>query len=772
MINLTGKRKKIHFVGIGGIGMSAIAHVVLDMGHDITGSDIQANHLTKKLEAEGGRVFEGHRASNLPPDIDIVVYSSSISNDNPEMKEALRRGARIMHRAQMLGCLFNGKKGIAVSGTHGKTTTTSLIAVMFEKAGLDPTAIIGGEVSVFNGNAKLGRKEYVIVEADESDSSFLNLKPFYAIITNIEMEHLDHFRSLDHIRSSFRAFINNLKPGGCVFYNIEDLNSRIVLNGFRKQAESFGFSIDADMYPVDIRMEGFKTSFKCVYKNNVLGAVSLSIPGRHNILNAMAAILVGLKSGISFKEAVRAIKDFDGVKRRFQLRADCGGVMLIDDYAHHPTEIKAVLDACRTWKGRRIIAVFQPHRYTRTKLLADEFGKCFGGVDKLILSDIYAASEKAIKGVSVLNILERVRSSELDDVLVMDKRKIPEYLMRIKRKGDIILILGAGDIKVVADRLAEMMTAEPGDTRKFSLAGNLVKETKSFIKGRVKPDEELSRHTSFKIGGRAALWVEPKDADDLKKILVFAKNRKIPLFVIGNGSNVLASDNGFDGIVICLNSPAFKTLSFRGRRAFVGAGYSLPMLVRISCSKSLAGLESLIGIPGTVGGAIYMNAGGYNNPVYRNIGEIVESVKVMDFDGTPRVIGKKDLKFGYRCSNLDKYVILAAELKFYKGDKKNLLAACAKFLKIKMEKQVLDKPSAGCIFKNPDNFQFTCGQMIDMLHLKGKKVGGAQISEKHANFIINNGGATCKDVLELAAIVKESVKKNYGIDLEMEVKVI
>lgn len=771
---MTISKKNIHFVGVGGIGMSGIAQVLLEMGHEVSGSDVELNSITKKLEAIGGRMLEGHKASNVSPDTDILVYSSSISKDNPEMKAALRQNVKVMHRAEMLGQIFNSKKGIAVTGTHGKTTTTSLVAVMLENAGADPTVIIGGEVNLFSGNAKLGLGPYAVAEADESDSSFLHLEPLYAAVMNIEMEHMDHFKSMEHIHSSYRAFVNNIKENGAVFYNIDDLNVRMVMKGSRKKSETFGFSKNADMYPADIKMDGFNTSFKCVYKNIILGTVNLKIPGRHNVSNAMAAVLIGLKMGLGFKEIAHAIKDFDGAKRRFQLRADSDGVMLIEDYAHHPTEIRAVLRACRNWKGKRVIAIFQPHRYTRTKFLANDFGQCFAGADKLILTDIYAASEKAIKGVSIKNIYDRVKRSGLKDVEIVEKDEIPQYIMSIKKPGDMILVLGAGDIKEVANRLCGMMdkASEGGAAGKYSADEELLAGLRKSVRGRIKLGERLSLRTSLRIGGDAGIWVEPADEGDLEKVLAFSRSRRIPMFVIGNGSNLLASDGGFNGILIRLASPAFNGLKIKGSTVRVGAGYSLPKFVRICCEKGLGGMESLVGIPGTIGGAIYMNAGGYNNPIYRNIGEFVASLKVMDYDGKVKVLKKSDLKFGYRSSNLDRYIVLEAELRLGKGDRLDLDSSCIRFLKMKKEKQALDMPSAGCMFKNPDNFQFTCGQMIDMLKLKGKRIGGAEISAKHANFIVNRKGATCRDVLELVKFIKDKVRENYGIDLELEVKVI
>lgn len=769
---MLSKKRKIHFVGVGGIGMSGIAQILLEMGHNVSGSDIENSRITKRLEAMGGRMYAGHKASNLPDGLDILVYSSSITKDNPEMREGLRRKAGIIHRARMLGEIFNRKKGIAVSGTHGKTTTTSLISVMLENAGFGPTAIIGGEINQFNGNAKLGEGPYAVAEADESDGSFVHLKPLYAVITNMEMEHLDHFKSLEHIHTSYRAFMDNVKSGGTVFYNAEDINTRIAMKGFRKAREGFGFSKNADMYPIDIKMEGFDTSFKCVYKNRVLGSVNLKIPGRHNILNAMAAILVGLKVGIGFKEIVRSIKNFDGAKRRFQLRADDGGVMLIDDYAHHPTEIRAVLDACRNWKPKRVIAIFQPHRFSRTKFLADEFGRCFKGVDKLILTDIYAASEKAIRGVSIMNVYDKVRENGITDVTILKKEAIPEHVMRMKKPGDMILVLGAGDIKNVADSLSDMLNGGMAHSAGYSQDERLMAELKKRVRGRIVAGEKLSRRTSFKIGGRSEIWIEPADIKDLRDALIFIAKHKIPMFVIGNGSNVLASDDGFNGILVHLGSEPFKKIKISGTKVTVGAGFSLPKLVRIVCEKGLGGMESLVGIPGTTGGAIYMNAGGHKNPAYRNIGELITSLKVMDHKGKVKTLKKKDLVFGYRSSNLDRYIILEANLKLDKSGVADLISSCSRFLKMKKDKQALDFPSAGCVFKNPDNSQFTCAQMIDMLNLKGKRMGGAEVSVKHANFIINRGGASCKDVLELVDFIKGKVKENYGIDLELEVKLI
>ncbi|MDP3790599.1 MAG: UDP-N-acetylmuramate--L-alanine ligase [Candidatus Omnitrophota bacterium] len=451
------EKKKMHFIGIGGIGMSSIAIILLKMGYKISGSDLESNSLTEKLKKLGADIFIGHSEGNVGPDVEIAVYSSCINNANPEIVQARQRGIPIVKRAEVLGELLNSKKGIAITGTHGKTTTTSLISVMLENGGLDPTVIIGGEVALFGSNAKYGNGEFLVAEADESDGSFIYLKPFYSVITNIEMEHVDYYGTLEDSITAYAAFANNTKKQGALFYNNDDENIKKMLKNFKGKSESFSLYKGADIYPHEIKMSEFRSSYLCVYKNEVLGRVFLKIPGRHNILNSLAAIQVGLKAGLSFEKITQGIQDFTGTKRRFHLRADCEGVMLIDDYAHHPTEIRAVLEACGNWKGRRLVVIFQPHRYSRTKFLAEEFGRCFKGCHKLILTDIYAASEEPIEGISSKVIYDRVKKHGPDDVIMLGKKEIADHIMKSKKSGDMILVLGAGDIKDIANELSEKL---------------------------------------------------------------------------------------------------------------------------------------------------------------------------------------------------------------------------------------------------------------------------------------------------------------------------
>ena len=448
------KKKRIHFIGVGGIGMSGIAYLLCRDGYKVSGSDLELNNLTRKIEECGGVIYRGHEATNVSEDAGAIVYSTSISRKNPEMGEAKKRKLRIMHRSEILGELFNGKYGIAVTGTHGKTTTSSLTAAMLYRLGCDPRAVLGGEVKEFGGNATSGNSRYFVAEADESDSSFLNLKPRIAVLTNLEHEHVDHFRTLADTVRAFASFVSGIKKSGALFYNADDPNLGKATARYKGRRATFGLAKDADLRPEEIKLEGFGSSFDCIYKGKRLGRMELKLPGIHNVMNALGAVLVGLELGFGFDRISEAVKTFDGAKRRLDLRADKDGVMMIDDYAHHPTEIRAVIAVCRNLGCERLVAVFQPHRYTRTKLLADGFGKCFDGVDKLILTDIFASSEKPIDGVSIKLIYDRVKARGIKDAVIMKKDRIADHVMKIKKKGDLVLVMGAGDIKKVADVLA------------------------------------------------------------------------------------------------------------------------------------------------------------------------------------------------------------------------------------------------------------------------------------------------------------------------------
>lgn len=441
----------IHFVGIGGIGMSGIAEVLHNLGYEVTGSDVKASDTTNRLNSLGIKVDIGHRAENVD-DAHVVVISSAVSKDNAEVVEAKRKAIPVIPRAEMLAELARMKYGILVAGAHGKTTTTSLIATVIASSGLDPTVVIGGKLRATGSNARLGQGDFLVAEADESDGSFLRLSPTIAVVTNIDREHMDFFKTMDSLRDAFLSFINKVPFYGVSIVCIENKELRKLLPYVHRRYITYGLSPDADVYAADIK-KGFMTvSFDVVYKGENLGNFSLPVPGVHNILNSLAAIVVARELKIEADVIKEALKKFSGIQRRFELKGEENGIKVFDDYGHHPTEIKATLKAAKDGLlarqgAGRLFVIFQPHRYTRTKDLMDEFTSCFSEADILCLTDIYSAGEKPISGVDSNSLLERIKKTGHKDAAYFPDREqlMGNLLMRLK-SGDVVFTLGAGDV--------------------------------------------------------------------------------------------------------------------------------------------------------------------------------------------------------------------------------------------------------------------------------------------------------------------------------------
>ncbi|WP_455630570.1 UDP-N-acetylmuramate--L-alanine ligase [Megamonas sp.] len=453
--------RKLHFVGIGGVGMSAIAEVMLDKGYEISGSDLSESEVVQKLRAKGAVIYKGHNAANVEGK-DAIVLSSAIHQDNPELVQAKKLGLKIFHRSDILAFLLNAAKGIAVAGAHGKTTTSSMISVVLEHAGVDPTILIGGFVDYLNGNAKLGKSDYLVAEADESDGSFLKFYPHIAVVTNIEDDHMDHYGSMENIIKAFIQFVQNLdKENGLAVLCFDNENIRNIAPQLDRRYISYALEHEADYTAADIVADGPQTTFSVVYKGEKLGAVTLNIPGRHNVLNALATIAVCHKLGLSIEAIAAGFAVFTGTKRRFQTKFRNDDVWIVDDYAHHPTEIQTTIKAARQTNPKRLVVAFQPHRYTRTQLLRKEFGSCFKGADVLILTDIYAASEESIPGVSGRTIVDEVKAQTGVDAVYIEKlADIAPWLEQNRRKGDLIITMGAGNIYTVGETLADGLKHE------------------------------------------------------------------------------------------------------------------------------------------------------------------------------------------------------------------------------------------------------------------------------------------------------------------------
>jgi UDP-N-acetylmuramate--alanine ligase len=449
------KNQKIHFVGIGGIGMSGIAELLLNLHYEVSGSDLRETATTDRLTRLGGTVHKGHRAEHVQG-ADVVVVSSAVPPDNPEVARARAEKIPVIPRAEMLAELMRMKYGIAVAGSHGKTTTTSLIATVLAEGGMDPTMVIGGRLNSLGSNARLGGGDFLVAEADESDGSFLMLSPTVAVVTNIDPEHLDHYKDMQNLKEAFLRFVSRVPFYGLVVLCMDHPNVCGLLPQIRKRHATYGMSRQADFRARDIRREGWETRFLVVRQEEEIGEIRLRMPGLHNVSNALAAVVVGHELDLDFSVVKKGLENFEGIQRRLQIKGRQRGVVVVDDYAHHPAEIRATLDAARRGWDQRILAVFQPHRYSRTQLCFEDFLGAFHDADSVIVSDIYAAGEKELMGVHAKRLAEGIRKQGHREVHYMQGfPEIVSHLSEVCHEGDMVLTLGAGDVYRVGEMLLE-----------------------------------------------------------------------------------------------------------------------------------------------------------------------------------------------------------------------------------------------------------------------------------------------------------------------------
>lgn len=447
--------KKIHFVGIGGIGMSGLAEIMLNQGFEVSGSDLSTTDITERLESLGAKIYKGHSAENIS-DVDVVVYSSAVNNENDEVKEARSKKIPTIKRAEMLAETMRMKHGIGIAGTHGKTSTTSMVGLVLTEGGIDPTIIVGGKLSSLGGtNARLGNGDYIVVEADEFDRTFLQLTPVIAAITTLEKEHLDTYKDLDDIKSAFIQFANKVPFYGFVVLCLDEPALQDIIPNINKSVITYGVSPQADVRAIDIRYEQNKSKFNVVFKGEELGEVSINLPGAHYVKNSLVAITIAMEMGLSFEKIKSALNSFSGVYRRFETKYD-NEVLVLDDYAHHPTETTATLLGIRSGWKRRLIAIFQPHLFSRTRDFYTEFGRSFLNSDIFICTDVYPAREKPIEGVTGKMIADAAKDFGHKNVIYeADKNNIPKLLKELAQDDDIIITMGAGDIWKFGEKYIE-----------------------------------------------------------------------------------------------------------------------------------------------------------------------------------------------------------------------------------------------------------------------------------------------------------------------------
>jgi UDP-N-acetylmuramate--alanine ligase len=455
---MLGKIRRIHFVGIGGAGMSGIAEVLLNLGFTVSGSDTRPTPVTERLASLGARIHEGHAAANLR-DAQVVVVSTAVTADNPEVSEARRRQIPVIPRAEMLAELMRLKFCVAVAGAHGKTTVTSMIALMLAEAGLDPTVVIGGRLDAFGSGARLGRGELMVVEADESDRSFLYLLPSIAVVTNIDREHLEHYRDLDEIAAAFVSFMNKVPFYGAVVACVDPpWRERLqkLRPQLRRRVVTYGIEAGADVTARALELKPAGASFEVEARGKSLGCFETRVVGRHNVQNALATVAVGLELDLTADQIRTGLRDFRGADRRFQVKAEAQGITVVDDYGHHPTEIRATLEAAALRGARRIWAIFQPHRYTRTRALMDDFAHCFERCDRVYVLDIYPASEQPIPGITSERLIERMHELGFERArYAPSSATVVQEVLAEMRPGDLILTVGAGSVWQIAEALGE-----------------------------------------------------------------------------------------------------------------------------------------------------------------------------------------------------------------------------------------------------------------------------------------------------------------------------
>ncbi|MEM9481887.1 MAG: UDP-N-acetylmuramate--L-alanine ligase [Verrucomicrobiota bacterium] len=754
LTRLMQENAKLHLIGVAGSGMSGLAKLFLELGLPVSGCDRVRTSEVENLERSGLQFSSPQTAESLG-DAKAVVYSSAIKPGNPGFDAAAAKGLPMFRRAEALAAVLGKKRGIVVAGTHGKTTTSALTAHLLRSAGLEPSHYVGAEIPVLGANARWSREgEWMVAEGDESDGTLVNFHPAIGILLNVEAEHLDYYEDgLAGIERVFNQFLDQVSEK--VIFCGED-SGAARLAGARENVVSYGFDRKFDVSAEVTEERGASSDFVVHYRGEELGLARLGIPGRHNVLNALAATATALEAGADFDAVLSGLESFRGARRRFEIRYRSLRYTIVDDYGHHPTEIRATIRTGRAMKPERFVCVFQPHRYSRTKLLRDDFGKAFDDVDELFVTDVYPASEEPIPGISGKTIVDAVaehgatRSTSIPD-LDRARLRIGNWL----RPGDMLLTLGAGNVhevgrKLIADlELIDKLSSEINDPECD-----------------VRLYEPMRRHTTMKIGGPAQYWVEPHNVESFAIALNFFHERDIPVRVVGRGSNLLVRDGGIPGAVIHPAKGEFDEVRLHDNRLIAGAGVKFKKLSNVAKAEGIAGFEWMEGIPGSVGGGLRMNAGAMGVETF----DQVLCVTFLDRKGNISEKSVDEIVAHYRnVPEMEDNFAVRAEFEAIPGDP----AEIEKLIGDSMKKRKSSQPiaaSSGCIFKNPD--AVPAGKLIEELGLKNHAVGGARVSDVHGNFIVNNGKGTAEDVLELIGHIQELAREERGIELETEVQII
>ncbi len=756
----------VHLVGICGIGMAGLAVLLKQRGCRVSGCD----HTTETrighwLSARGIEVIAGHDASHVTRDVDWVVRTAAVSEQHDEILGARQCGLPVFRRGEVLPRLLEGVTSVAVSGTHGKTTTSTFVAQLLNACDVKTAWCIGGEIESLGGVAGSDAAEVLVVEADESDGTVALYSPDIAIVTNIEFDHMEHFDSVADFESCFSRFIGQTRRR--VIYGGDDSRA-VALCASASAGVSYGVAEGVDLQATGMDCRAEESAFTLVRDGCDLGSFSIPVAGAHNVMNAVAAIRVAFELGVSVDRVRKGLSALSLPRRRFEQVACRDGVTVVSDYAHHPSEIAALVKMAGLRQPQRLRVVYQPHRFTRTRALGADFPPAFDGVDEVILVPVYAASEAPLPGGTTADLYARFRAESQHGpdrlALAASVEEAGEYYRRTLLPGDMLLVTGAGDVERLAFDMQAALEAE-------QMGFQCERRGETFIEcpgdrlvdSEVRPGVSMSRITSFGVGGEADCLVDVGSVRDLAALLRWTEEKGLPLRLLGGGFNVLASDLGVSGVVVRLRGEMFRHITQDGDTVRIGAGVPLSRLLDWAEAQGLAGLENLEGIPGTVGGACRMNAGAHGS----EIGDHLLWIRCLKSDGREHIVSRKVMGLGYRsCRVLCDALCIEVALQLPEGDRKVIQ---------ERRKQVSERRvwmeaqrSAGSVFKNPPG-DFA-GRLLEGAGFKGAQLGGAGTAPTQANFLSVDKSACASDVWALMQQMQMAVAMRYGVDLETEIR--
>ncbi|MFT5905676.1 MAG: UDP-N-acetylmuramate--alanine ligase [Cryomorphaceae bacterium] len=746
---------RVHLIGVAGSGMSGLALLLIGMGHKVSGCDRVTSKETQRMQGVGLIFSSPHNEESIV-DADVVVYSSAIRDENVALAGARKRGINCILRAECLAAILGTKKGIVISGTHGKTTTSAMSAHLLRRGVVNPSHYVGAEIPVLGTNAHWEEEgDVMVAEGDESDGTLALYRPEHAVVLNMEEEHLDFYTGLDHIKEVFNQLLD--QTTGKVIYCKECPNATNVC-AVRKGSISYGWS-DADFTASDVLETGGTVAFDVSFQGGMLGRVELGIPGLHNALNALAALAVAHVAGVPFNNCARALSTFAGAKRRFETKYFSDKLRIVDDYGHHPTEVAATLQTAKSLSLKRVVVVFQPHRYSRTQKLASDFGKVLQAADRVFVTDIYPASELPIEGITAQTIVDAMTlhgKTKAEVVGTVDQAH--HAVGNALREGDLLITLGAGNVHEIGTKIAQDAQVLEEILGKARGAGDVAASGELY--------EPMRKHSTMLVGGSAQFWLEPSTHKGFAKMVKYCCDRGIPVRVVGRGSNLLVRQGGIPGVVIHPSKGVFGEVTAEGEILTSGAGVRFKKLASVAQANGLTDFEWMEGIPGNVGGGLRMNAGAMGTESF----DQVVDVTFLDEDGEIRTRTREEIEHAYRnVPSLRRNFALGARFKGKSGSAGEIQAKMDESAKKRKSSQPR-AASAGCIFKNP--VEMPAGMLVDILGFKGVAVGKARVSLEHGNFIVNDGRASADEVLELIAKIRKKAREENGIELDTEVQII